>query len=200
MSEHYFTATPKSESNEKKFSEQFMGKKFEFIYDTSVFSKGRIDKGSALLVKSFVENNSKNRQKAQVLDLGCGYGFISVAISCFLEVSMTSVDINSRAVSLCKKNCEKNNVYSNCIQSDGFKNINSNFDYILVNPPIRAGKNVVYTILKDCHKHLNAEGELWVVIRVKQGAKSLKKYLQSFFSQVDTIDKKGGFHILKCEK
>ncbi|WP_353894371.1 methyltransferase [Proteinivorax hydrogeniformans] len=200
MTEHYFTQSPESESNEQEFVDTFNGKELRFVYDASVFSKGKIDKGSALLVQTFIELNSNLSDKIQMLDLGCGYGFVTVAITSFLDVSMTSSDINQRAVSLCEKNCRLNSVQSNCIQSDGFNNFDKLFDFILLNPPIRTGKKKVYSILKESYNHLNDNGELWVVIRVKQGAKSMKTYLQSFFSSVDTVAKKGGYHILRCEK
>ncbi|RNM38316.1 class I SAM-dependent methyltransferase, partial [Staphylococcus aureus] len=50
----------------------------------------------------------------------------------------------------------------------------SHFDYVLTNPPIRAGKEVVHRIFEEAYQQLNSQGELYVVIQKKQGMPSTK--------------------------
>lgn len=198
--EHYFSKNPQVKSDKKTFTYEIEKFKLTFNYDHGVFSKGSQDAGSELLVKTFISSNPSHLE-AKVLDLGTGYGFIGVVLKKFLtEVSLTMTDINTRAVELAKENTNANNVTATIFQSDGFEHIDSNFNFILLNPPIRIGKENVYKLLKDSYDHLEESGELWIVVRVKQGAKSMGKFLEGFFKEVVTIEKKSGYHILRCSK
>ena len=85
-----------------------------------------------------------------------------------------------------------------CVLSDGLDGVEGTFDYIITNPPIRAGKQVIYRMFAQSAARLNAGGELYIVIRRQQGAESAVKYLKTLFEQVDTIEKSGGFWIIRC--
>ncbi len=197
--EHYFSKDPKVKSNKQQFTYELEGFTLTFTYDHGVFSMGSQDKGSELLVKTFIKENPS--LKGKVLDLGTGYGFIGVSLKKLCPaIELTMTDINSRAVELAKENIAQNNLSANIFESDGFENIDQDFDYILLNPPIRIGKEKVYKLLKDSHEHLALNGSLWLVVRVKQGAKSMAQYLQQFFQTVETVERKGGYHIIKCQK
>ena len=62
------------------------------------------------------------------------------------------------------------------------QNIDELYDVIISNPPIRAGKKIVFEILSGSFEHLNKGGELWIVIQKKQGAESSLKYLKTIIS------------------
>ncbi|QNO13542.1 class I SAM-dependent methyltransferase [Alkalicella caledoniensis] len=198
--EHYFSKDPQVKSHKKTFIYHEENITMTFSYDHGVFSMGSVDKGSELLVRTFVRlNPSLGNQK--VLDLGTGYGFIGVYLKKKLSnIELTMSDINNRAIELAKENCATNSVKAHILQSDGFENIVEKFDVIFLNPPIRTGKEKVYNLLGGCHEHLLEAGQLWIVVRVKQGAKSMAKFLEGFFSTVETVEKKGGYHIIKCLK
>ena len=72
------------------------------------------------------------------------------------------------------------------------------FDAVVTNPPIRAGKQVIYKMFADAAKSLNPGGALYLVIRKQQGAESCMKYLQTLFDSVEKLDKSGGFWVLKA--
>jgi len=74
------------------------------------------------------------------------------------------------------------------------------FDIFKKTPPIRAGKKIVHKIMTDSYEHLNAQGELWVVIQKKQGMASCKKLLEDTFSMVEIVTKNKGYYILKAVK
>ena len=116
--------------------------------------------------------------EGRMLDLGCGYGPVGIAAAREnpgLEVVM--VDINQRAVELAAVNARLNGVVNVDIrQGDGFSVVpEKDFALIASNPPIRAGKQVVYPLLAAAREHLAPDGLLCVVIRTKQGARSLEK-------------------------
>lgn len=111
------------------------------------------------------------------------------------------LDINERALNLAKKNCKKNNVLNvNIIESDGMENVEDEFDVIVTNPPIRAGKDVIYKMYQDAKEHLVLNGKLYLVINKKHGAPSTKEFLTQLFGNCEILDKKNGFNVMKCVK
>lgn len=169
---------------------------YEFISDNGVFSKDKIDYGSRLLVDTYL-NNKKDIKS--FLDVGCGYGFISIVLSKKMNISGVGIDVNKRALNLARENAKLNKVNVEFRESNIYENVTENFDLVITNPPIRAGKQVVLTILKDAIKHLNDDGELWVVIRKDQGVKSVINELNALY-KIDIIEKSKGFYIFMAKK
>ena len=111
---------------------------------------------------------------------------------------MDLVDVNNRAIHLANINIKNNKVDAYAFYSDALSSVTKSYDLIVTNPPIRAGKSVVYKILQDSMDHLNDQGELWFVIRKDQGAKSAMKYLSKF--NVELVDKDKGYYIMRSKK
>ena len=187
MSEHYYNPTPSSVHDERVIEAKFFNKTFQFKTDAGVFSKSRVDYGTTVLLE-----NISFPKEAKVLDLGCGYGPVGIVTgSILLQGSVQMVDINERAVELAKSNVIKNrrivneNIKIEVFQSDGFQGVkDKDFDLIILNPPIRAGKELVHQLLEESFQHLKVGGELWIVIQKKQGASSAMKKLASIFPSV----------------
>ena len=100
---------------------------------------------------------------------------------------------------LYKRNAERNKVQNiEIIESNAFENIKEKFDTIITNPPIRAGKAVIYDMYKEAKEHLNENGTLYLVINKKHGAPSTINYLNELFDNVEVLDKKAGFNVIKC--
>ncbi|MGZ7227074.1 methyltransferase, partial [Streptococcus pyogenes] len=76
------------------------------------------------------------------------YGPLGLTLGKVFGVDSTLIDINSRAIDLAKKNAEKNQVQARIYQSNIYENVDGKFDYIISNPPIRAGKTVVHEIIQ----------------------------------------------------
>lgn len=134
----------------------------------------------------------------KVLDLGCGYGPVGVVIkTLFPKTEMTSCDVNPRAVELTALNAKKNHVSLETVVSDGFEKIQANYDIVITNPPIRAGKKVIYKMFDDAYLHLETGGTLYVVIRKAQGAESAIKKLKDTFGNCEMIQRKSGYWVLK---
>ncbi|ADG13892.1 class I SAM-dependent methyltransferase [Methanocaldococcus infernus] len=192
---HYFSEKPTSKSEIKVIEEILRGKLFKFKTDSGVFSHNKIDKGTKLLIET-VEVNKED----EILDLGCGYGAIGIALADEVK-KVLMVDINRRALKLAKENVKLNNIKNAEVRfSDLYENVDEKFDKIITNPPIRAGKDVVKKIVSEALNHLKDGGELWMVIQTKQGAKSMAKYMEEVFGNVETVKIKGGYRILKSKK
>lgn len=194
--EHYFTNNENLKSEIKELSYEFKNEKFIFLSDNGVFSKDKIDFGSKSLVEAFL--TSIDKDVSNILDVGCGYGFMGITISKILNCHVDMIDINKRALHLAKKNIEKNKVDAYTIESNIYENVVGKYDVIITNPPIRAGKKVVLEILERAKEFLNEDGELWFVIRKDQGAKSIAKQLEnSYFCE--EVCKNKGFYIFKAK-
>ena len=72
------------------------------------------------------------------------------------------------------------------------------FSAIVLNPPIRAGKAVIYGLFAAARAHLNQNGALYIVIRKQQGAESAQRYLQTIYSDVERIARDKGYWVLRC--
>ncbi|AZB41245.1 class I SAM-dependent methyltransferase [Bacillus sp. FJAT-42376] len=199
MSDHYYSENPTVQSNKKSWSFDLAGHSFTFRSDSGVFSKNEVDFGSRVLIESF----EMPEVPGNILDMGCGYGPIGLSLAKkWPERNVDMADINSRAVELAKENAEFNGIQNAAIfQSDLFSKVaDKAYAAILTNPPIRAGKKVVHEILEKSFEHLCSGGELWAVIQKKQGAPSAVAKLEEHFDEVDVVQKKKGYYIIRAKK
>lgn len=194
---HYFTDNRNLTENRKEHSFRFSGYLYTFTTDNGVFSKTGVDYGSQVLLNNAVELDLKG----SVLDMGCGYGVLSIVLKhTFPECSVTGVDVNPRAVELTVLNAEKNGTEIDTFVSDGYVAVESKFDTIVTNPPIRTGKKVIYKMFEDASEHLNEGGNFMAVVRKQQGAESAVKKLTEVFGNCEVIDRDKGYWILLCRK
>lgn len=196
--QHYYSNQPEIAHDRKELKTELRGQTFNFISDAGVFSKSGVDYGSKVLIEAMNFN-----QHAEVLDVGCGYGPIGLSAARMApQGHVTMIDINSRAVELAKENAKRNGISNvTILESDLFAAVQGQqFDVVLTNPPIRAGKETVHAIFEEAWKHLREDGQLWVVIQKKQGAPSAKAKLESLFHQVEEVTKDKGYRIFKATK
>ena len=171
-----------------------LGNKFIFYTDNGVFSKDGLDFGSRLLLETI----PLEEVGGKVLDMGCGYGVFGIVLNKFTSCYVDMVDVNLRAIHLTSINIKENHCINvNVFESNTYENINTKYSCIVTNPPIRAGKKVVYDIVMNARNYLEKDGKLFLVIRKEQGAKSLIVDLQKLYT-VEVLAKKKGFFILKC--
>ena len=195
--EHYFTNNPKLKSEIRELSYTIANTNFTFLSDNGVFAKNKIDYASSFLVTSFL-NVHPVLNGSKVLDVGCGYGFIGITIKKITAADVDLIDVNKRALHLCERNIKLNKVKCNIIYSDCYEEVKNKYDYIITNPPIRAGKEVVNKILKEAKNYLSENGELWCIVHKDQGAKSTKKLLETCYN-VEVVGKSKGFFCFKAK-
>ena len=200
---HYFSEKPEIKSEKKTIKYTIQNKKFEFITDNGVFSKSKVDFGTDLMLNEFLkENRGLEVEKIKILDIGCGYGVVSVVLKSFYpEISITLSDVNERALELSEENLKKYGINDyHIIKSDAFEKITEKFNVILSNPPIRAGKDIIFKIYSEAYEHLNENGKFYCVIQTKHGAKSTQKKLVEIFGNCDTVTIDGGYRIFLSKK
>ena len=196
---HYFDENPEISSQVREISFTLFDKKYTYYTDNGVFSKSRIDEGTYIFLKVLVPLGLSGR----ILDLGCGYGPIGLTIAQnSKEARVDLADINSRALALASRSGDRLNLNSRVtfLHSDIYEKIEGPYDSIVVNPPIRAGKVVTYSMYSGARQRLIDGGSLYVVIRRKQGAESALKYIETVFENVSVLHKEKGYWIIKATK
>ncbi|MCH5166370.1 MAG: class I SAM-dependent methyltransferase [Erysipelotrichales bacterium] len=192
----YFTNNDNLKSEFRTITYKHGDELTNFTSDLGVFSKDKIDYGSNLLIDTYFKFGRKN---VSLLDVGCGYGVIGIILSKYMGTSSTLIDINKRAVHLASINIKNIGVNAKAFESNIYESVEGFFDVIVTNPPIRAGKQTVLTILLDAEKHLAENGELWFVIRKDQGAKSIMDSLKNTYD-LEVLEKSKGFFIIFAKK
>ncbi len=195
MSEHYYSATPTSRSELREFEIAARGVRLRLTTDAGVFSKGKLDTGTELLIESL----PLVPEIRTVFDLGCGYGPIGLTVASLLpQVTVYMGDVNERAVELAVKNADRNGIRNVVIRAgEGFTPFpDQQFDLVVTNPPIRAGKRVIYSLVGEAGHALNPGGMLTAVILTRQGAKSLERKMEEVFGNVVELEKGSGYRVV----
>ena len=195
--DQYFTREPESASRPAECAFSWRGKALRFTTDAGVFSRGELDEGTRLLLDTLPE-----RMEGRLLDLGCGWGPVGISLkACFPEAEVWMTDVNLRALERSRENAERNGAQVRCLESDGFSALEGlEFDAVITNPPIRAGKQVIYRLFAEAEAHLKPGGSLFLVIRKQQGAESCLKYLRTLFASAERLDRSAGFWVIEARK
>lgn len=198
--EHYFIEKEHSEKDFFELSQKFFEKEYHFDSCNDVFSKNSIDYGSFVLINTIVKTQQLS---GKVLDIGCGNGVIGIVLAdIFKNIRLCLSDINGTAVELTRRNINKNNI-SNVEyikKTSAYDDIDDTFDFIVSNPPIKAGKETLTKILLGAYDKLNKNGKLIFVIKKKFGEDSIKKLLEKNYFKVEILNRDSGYYILEATK
>jgi 16S rRNA (guanine1207-N2)-methyltransferase len=192
MNDHYYSENPKSKLIIERFTTSLRGNEITLFSGSSCFSIGSIDNGSKLLI-----NNALIKSRQRILDLGCGYGAVGIAIGkAYPDCEIVMTDINKRAVMLSRKGVEKNEL-TNCTLVSGnlYSSITGEFDTILLNPPHNAGKKICFEMIEKAPVHLKKGGSLQLVARHKKGGKQLEAIMEETFGNVSIVKRGSGYRI-----
>ena len=193
MPDHYYTANPTSEHAERQIAARVFDCDLVFTTDAGVFSHDGLDRGTEILL------NALPALSGRVLDLGCGWGAVGVALGRRqpeLEIVMT--DINRRAADLARRNLAANGVRAEVLEGDGYARVEGMFDAVITNPPIRAGKAAIYGMFAGARERLLPGGTLYIVIRKQQGAPSALKYLKEIYAEAEVIEREAGYWVIRA--
>lgn len=194
---HYFSPQPIVPSRPRELWWTVAGRDWRFVTDAGVFSGGRIDPGTRLLCQTV-----NLPPGARFIDWGAGYGVLGLVLAAQDPAAFgLLVEINGRAARLAALNARLNGV-DNCrvVQTDGLSAVaaKKEFDAVVSNPPLRAGRKVVRRLLTEARKRLRQGGALWLVVRRRQGAASLARDLEACFGPAETVARKSGYRVLRA--
>ena len=103
MANMYYEEHPDVAHDIHEITVELLGQTLRLLTDSGVFSKKMVDYGSQVLL-----NTLDFQQGERLLDVGCGYGPLGIALAKAQGLDVTMIDINQRAVALAQKNAEKN--------------------------------------------------------------------------------------------
>ena len=193
MPDHYYTELPNSAHDERQIALTALGRTLHFTTDAGVFSRDGLDKGTEILLGALPEMSGR------ALDLGCGWGAVGVALGArYPELEIVMTDVNARAVELARRNAAANGVRATVVQGDGYAAVEGAFDAIVTNPPIRAGKAVIYALFDSARARLVPGGALYIVIRKQQGAPSALKHLRETWAGAEVIKREAGYWVIRA--
>ena len=194
--QHYFIDKEHKKEDYFKYKTEFNGTQFVFNSVDSMFSKDSLDEGTRVLLNTVLKHYSL---MGDVLDLGCGIGSIGIILKHnFPDVKVDMVDINNTALKLAKQNCDLNKIdCNNIFYSNLYENVDKKYDFIVTNPPIKVGKEILFNVVTGSKNHLKDGGEIVLVIRKNHGQESMKKHMQEVFNNVEILKRDRGYYIMR---
>jgi 16S rRNA G1207 methylase RsmC len=198
VEEHYFTADPATPFKRVPVRANVWGHWLELTSGSGVFAQGRLDVGTGVLLRE----EGPPVDAHDVLDLGCGYGVIGLAIAVAVpQARVTAVDVNERALLLAQENAERLGV------ADRFRAVlpdqvdpGAAYDEIWSNPPIRVGKEALHELLLRWMPRLRPGGRAVMVVGKNLGSDSLTRWLEEQGYPTEKLASAKGFRVLESRR
>jgi 16S rRNA (guanine1207-N2)-methyltransferase len=195
--DHYFTADPAVPFVREKVVASFWGRELMLTSGSGVFARGRLDIGTSVLFRE-----TEPPRGGRVLDLGCGYGVIGLAVAVASpSAQVTAVDVNERAVLLANENAAALGVVERytALTPDAVPS-GATYDEIWSNPPIRIGKQALHDLLLTWFARLVPGGRAVMVVGKNLGADSLQSWLGEHGYPTSRLASAKGFRVLESQR
>jgi 16S rRNA G1207 methylase RsmC len=195
--DHYFSADPAAPFSRETFTCEVWGHELTLASGAGVFSKGHLDHATAILFRE-----TEPPAQGQVLDLGCGYGVIGLAVARAVPLAtVTAVDVNERALLLANENARALDLDGRFIacRPDQVPP-DFTFDEIWSNPPIRIGKPALHELLLAWLPRLRPGGRAVMVVGKNLGADSLQRWLTGQGWPTARLGSAKGFRVLEVRR
>jgi 16S rRNA G1207 methylase RsmC len=166
---------------------------FTMETDTGVFSRGHLDAGTSLLLRS----DPPLASSGNVLDLGAGSGAMALAMARRSPGAIVwAIDVNPRARELCVRNAARNGLDNIRVARPDDVPDSVEFSTIWSNPPIRIGKAALHQLLLMWLARLSPDGSACLVVQKHLGADSLQAWLDAQGHPSQRLSSKAGFRLL----
>lgn len=161
-----------------QFTQNVLGRPFEFCTTWGIFSPEKLDDGSLMLLDHIDFKTNDNS-----IDLGCGYGVLGMtaAREC-PDGQHLLIDKDFVAVEYARLNCQKNQLTNTQVQlSNGFNEVakERKFSLVMSNLPAKVGKEQHYLYLLDAYERMEIGGRFYVVT-----INGLRQFMKRAFSEV----------------
>ncbi len=192
---HYFDESPQSRSDERTIDVALPDVSFAMRTDHGVFSHGRLDTGTAILLRE----SPAPPHVGTLVDLGCGAGAIALTLALRAPLaSVLAVDVNARALSLCRDNATRLGLTNITVAHPDEVASDLAVDLIWSNPPIRVGKSALHAILAAWLGRLTPDGSAVLVVQRHLGADSLDQWLRSNGWATRRLAARAGYRLIEC--
>ena len=192
-SQHYFEAQPAAAHRPGLVRVVLPDVYLELDTDSGVFSPGRLDPGTRLLL----EEAPGPPASGDILDLGCGYGPIACVLAARSPgVTVWAVDVNERALGLCARNAARAGLGNVRCVTPSSPEIPRHFAGIWSNPPVRIGKAALHDLLLSWLARLAPGARASLVMGRNLGADSLHSWLEKQGWPVTRLAARSGYRLL----
>ncbi|HEY6799391.1 MAG TPA: methyltransferase [Agromyces sp.] len=193
-SDHYFSASPRSESNTRTIRLRLAGREVELVTAGGVFSPEHLDQGTRILLETVAPPPSSGH----LLDLGAGWGPIALSLALQApDATVWAVDVNERALELTRTNAARLGLSNVNAVLPGDVPDDVRFGTIWSNPPIRVGKQELHAMLGRWLPRLDVDAVAWLVVAKHLGAESLQRWLADELAlEVQRAANSKGFRVL----
>ena len=194
LAEHYFSAQPSAPHRPGQVRVILADLYLELATDAGVFSPGRLDPGTRLLLAEA----PAPPPTGDLLDLGCGYGPVACVLAARSPgATVWAVDVNTRALELCERNAAAAGLANvRCVTPDD-PSLPAAFAGLWSNPPVRIGKEALHDLLSGWLARLVPGGGGYLVVGRNLGADSLHRWLAAQGWQVTRLAARSGYRLLQ---
>jgi len=195
--EHYFSEEPTIASARVFADVEVWGVAMRLSTDTGVFSRGKLDPGTAVLFRQ----TTAPTEAGTYLDLGCGYGAIACALAMVNPAATVwATDVNRRAVELTATNARTLGVADRLHAVVPDEVTEAGFTQIWTNPPVHVGKPAMHAILLRWLPKLVPGGTVTLVIGRHLGGDSLQRWLTEQGYPCERVGSAKGFRVLRAHR
>ena len=197
MSSQYFTEQPTAPHRPGTVHLVLPDLHLELATDAGVFSAGRLDPGTRLLL----DTAPRPPAGGDLLDLGCGYGPLALTLAVRApQARVWAVDTNRRALQLCERNAAAAGLASvRCLAPDD-PGLPATFQLIWSNPPIRIVKQALHAMLASWLGRLAAGGAAYLVVQRNLGSDSLQRWLAESGWAATRFAARAGYRVLEVQQ
>jgi 16S rRNA (guanine1207-N2)-methyltransferase len=198
--DHYFSAEPSAPAQRGEISFSVAGRDYRLAVAAGVFSAGRLDPGTAVLLKK--GDLPTAAATGVFLDLGCGYGPIAAVLASEAPRALVyAIDVNSRARELTSENAESLGLAERIrVAAPDEVPADVVFDQIWSNPPTHVGKAELHAIMERWLPRLAPGGVAWLVINRHLGGDSLHTWLVERDWAVERTASQKGYRVLRVSE
>jgi 16S rRNA (guanine1207-N2)-methyltransferase len=191
---HYFQPEPQAASRPGRVALRWAGRDLELEADAGVFSARQLDPGTAVLL----DHLGPVPPAGALVDLGCGYGPISVALALTApQAEVWGVDVNQRALDLVRRNAAALGLANVLVGEGTGPAPETTLAGLWSNPPIRIGKPALHALLSSWLDRLAPGARARLVVHKHLGSDSLARWLEGEGFPTDRVTSIKGYRVLE---
>lgn len=164
-----------------------------------LFGATKIDPGSAMLAEYLpVFFRHFDHHSASALDLGCGYGYLTLFAARAGFSRIIATDNCAAAIEMCRRNVDTLGIDAQVVADDCARRIAQTFDAVLCNPPFHRGfkadTQLIERFVATAAARLENRGRALFIVNEFI---ALERAAQGYFATVEVVRREQGFKLVE---